>query len=212
MNNDGLHRCHAVIPAAGFSRRMGTPKLLLDVAGRPVIVRLIEALQSGGVDTIHVLAREEDRSLRTVLANSPAECHQTVEPTPDMRASVEQLLERVRLRCSPTEDDAWLLCPADHPALSALVVSRLIAEHRRHPKAILVPVHAGRRGHPTLFPWTLAARVPSIPAGQGVNWLLNDHGTRVVEVLLDDPSILIDLDIPDDYERLLLKLRGLSTE
>lgn len=182
---------------------MGVPKLLLEVAGKPVIARLIEALLTGGVDSVHILVREEDTSLRDLLANQPVTVALAPNGTPDMRRSVELLLQTIQQDQQPQAGDAWLLCPADHPILAADVITELLAARSNHPAAILVPVCGQRRGHPTLFPWPIAAAVNSIPAGQGINWLLREQSLPVVEVPVTTRSILLDLDTPEDYRRLL---------
>jgi molybdenum cofactor cytidylyltransferase len=186
---------------------MGRPKLLLDVGGHTVIRRLIDALSEGGVDEAHVLVREEDAALRKELERTPAVVHVAAGDPPDMQASVEQLLARIAETVRPAEDAAWLLCPADHPVLSAQVIARMCAESAVHQDAILVPTHGGRRGHPTLFPWPAARRVPSIPQDQGLNWLLSRRDAQVVEVSVDDPGILQDLDAPEDYQRLITQTK-----
>lgn len=200
--------CHAVIPAAGLSRRMGVPKLLLDVAGKPVVTRLIEALQTGGVDSVNILVREEDAPLRELLADLPVTVALAPDATPDMRRSVELLLAQIQQDRQPQPSDAWLLCPADHPVLVADVIARILAARVAHPASILVPVHDHQRGHPTLFPWSTAAAVKSIPAGQGINRLLRDGLVPVIEVTVDNRSILLDLDTPEDYQRLLEESDG----
>lgn len=60
----------------------------------------------------------------------------------------------------------------------------------------MVPNHNGRRGHPVLFPWLLAAAVGQLREDQGVNALL-ERGP-VVEVPFDLPRAA-DIDTPDEY-------------
>jgi CTP:molybdopterin cytidylyltransferase MocA len=181
---------------------MGRHKLLLDVGGTPVIARLVAALQAGGVDDVHMIVREDDVGLRSVASELPVVCHVVDHETPDMRSSVEHLLSRIELSAAPTDDDRWLLCPADHPVLDAGVIATLLRASQPQPHAILVPVHDGERGHPTLLPWPLARRVPTIPVGHGINWLVRNSGIPVVEIPVASRSVLLDLDTPEDYEHL----------
>jgi molybdenum cofactor cytidylyltransferase len=197
-----LGRVWGVIPAAGLSRRMGQHKLLLDAGGWTVMHRLVDALLTGGVDGVHVLVREDDRPLHAELAATAACVHTVPSATPDMRSSVEQLLTRLAARVDPQPHDAWLLCPADHPVLQADVIRRLLETSATHPGAIVLPTHAGRRGHPTLFPWPLVEAVRRIPPGRGLNWLIAHPPAPIIETPCDDPSVLFDLDTPADYERL----------
>jgi molybdenum cofactor cytidylyltransferase len=199
-----LPRIFAVVPAAGFSRRMGRPKLLLPLGGRAVIARVLEALRGGGVDATYVLARADDVGLQRELDGSGVHTVLADDATEDMRASAELLLSRIREEQHPLRNDAWLLAPADYPVLNPSVVSRLIASWRADPAGIVVPACGGRSGHPTLFGWPFAERVACIPAGEGLNRLLRDGAGQVRQVDFESPEILQDLDTPADYERLKL--------
>lgn len=195
-------RVFAVVPAAGHSRRMGRHKLLLTVQGQTVIRRLVEVLMSAGVDNLFVLVREDDRALRAELATTAARVRTVPESTPDMRASVALLLAAIESEINPTERDAWLLSPADHPVLKVAVVRSLLQAWSAGCGPILVPTCEGRRGHPTLFAWQFASQVGSIPANHGLDWLLRQQAAAVVELPMDEPDVLLDLDTPADYERL----------
>jgi molybdenum cofactor cytidylyltransferase len=199
-----LPRIFAVVPAAGLSRRMGQPKLLLPVGGRTVIARVLDALRCGGVAATYVLLRCDDLELQQEI-RSRGVCTELVErPTEDMRASVQRLLQRIAEEQSPRTEDAWLLAPADHPVLNPLIVARLIEEWRAHPTGVVVPTCGRRRGHPTLFGWPLAEQVARLPAGQGLNRLLQDVPEQVRAIAVESPEILQDLDTPADYARLKL--------
>lgn len=183
---------------------MGQPKLLLRLGEHTVIARVQDALRTGGVDATYVLTRRDDRELQQQIRGNHVCSVVTDEPTADMRASVEILLRQMEVERHPSPEDAWLLVPADHPVLDADVVAALIAAWREKPVGIVVPVFDGRRGHPTLFGWPLAAQVSTIPAGEGLNRLLRDAPDQVREVAVPTAGILQDLDTPADYERLKL--------
>jgi molybdenum cofactor cytidylyltransferase len=202
-----IPRVFAIVPAAGHSRRMGQPKLLLTVSGRSIIRRLIDALRAGGVTRVFVLVRETDPELQAELAGTDARVVLTAD-TPDMRASVVALLDVVEREESPRASDGWLLAPADHPLLEPGVIAELLAARQAGQTEILAPVHAGRRGHPTYLSWDLAGCVASIPVGEGVNRLLRDCAEQTREVPTASPEVLFDLDTPDDLERLRRRLAG----
>lgn len=195
-------RIFAVIPAAGESRRMGRAKLLLPLGGRSVIARLLDALSQPRIAARIVVVRPGDDVLRTEAESAGATVVVPSSPPPDMRASVAHALDDISRRLSPTDNDSWLLVPADHPVLEDQVV-RSIAETWLSGNAkILVPTCNGRRGHPTLFRWELARDVPEIPEDRGLDWLLDKYAGQVEKFEIADESILCDLDTPEDYERL----------
>lgn len=181
---------------------MGRPKLLLPLGGVTVIGRVLEALAHAEVDATYVLLRQDDRAMQAEMRGTGAHVVLTERPTTDMRASVELLLDVIRAERVPAAEDAWLLSPADHPLLSGAVLQQVLTAWRETQAGIVVPVFAGRRGHPTLFAWRYADQLAAIPVDRGLNWLLGEHAAEVHEAPVDDPDVLVDLDEPAEYERL----------
>jgi molybdenum cofactor cytidylyltransferase len=207
MNEPQQDRVFAVVPAAGHSRRMGRDKLLLTIQGRTVIGRLLEALRAAGVAETVVVIRPNDEPLAQAVAAAGASLVRPEQEPPDMRASVELGLAAVRERFTPTAQDAWLLVPADHPILDADQLRAILKAWVNSEASILVPTHAGRRGHPTVFRWSLAAAVARLPKDCGVNALVRDSDD-VLEFPCESDAVLLDLDTPDDVERLNSRLSG----
>ena len=193
----------AVIPAAGLSRRMGQPKLLMPVGSKTVIERLLAVLTDAGVEDVVVVCRREDSELHATVKKWGATVIQPDTDPPDMRTSVAHALDWFRSTIKPEESDGWMLIPADHPVLTTTTVSQLIQAWKESSADIAVPVHDGRRGHPTIFGWPAAQQVASIPSNQGLNQLLRNTSNTVLEVSVDDPAVLFDLDTPEDYERMI---------
>jgi molybdenum cofactor cytidylyltransferase len=206
---------HAVIPAAGLSRRMGRPKLVLNLGGQSVIARLLNALNCDAVTSTTIVYRKSDSELHEEIqraisshklnAASISAIQPDLDP-PDMRASVQIALDKIRSSYKPQDNDGWLLIPADHPILESETLAELIAAWNEKQPDVLVPSHAGRGGHPTFFRWSLASTVPEIPADQGINFLTKQP-QQVHRKPVASDSILCDLDTPEDYERLLSRIR-----
>jgi molybdenum cofactor cytidylyltransferase len=199
----------AVVPAAGKSTRMGRPKLALPVGASTVLERVIQALRGGGIDHVLVVLGPHVADLAGMAQAAGAHVLPLAAETPDMRATVEHGLHWFEERFHPGDGDAWLLVPADHPTLDAAIVRQLLAAHATDPdRLVVVPTHAGRRGHPTLLSWRLVAGIAALPAGQGLNTYLRQHGRNTLEVHVEQPEVLFDLDTPEDYARLVAWARG----
>jgi molybdenum cofactor cytidylyltransferase len=182
---------------------MGRPKLSLPLGGRTVLEHVLGALRRAGVDHSLVIVGPHAAGLGPLAAAGGAHVLHLPGETADMRATVEHGLRWLGERFGPAPDDAWLLVPADHPALAPGGVGALEEARRSHPAhSIFVPTHAGRRGHPTLLAWRHAAAVAGLPPGAGLNAFVRAHSADVLEVPVDDPDVLCDLDTPADYERL----------
>jgi molybdenum cofactor cytidylyltransferase len=197
----------ALVPAAGRSRRMGAPKLLLDLGGKTVIARVLAALSQAGLAERIVVLHPQDEALRREVEQQGGRALLPPSPPPEMRDSIALGLRQVAREMAERGEEAdldspWILIPADHPVVLAETVTILLEAARRNPGQILVPTHEGRRGHPTVFRWKQALEMDQIPAGKGFNWLLKRNSAAVIEVAVASPSVLVDLDTPEDYERL----------
>lgn len=166
-----------------------------------MIRSLIERWKLAGVDRIVVVVAPDDPRLATCCAAAGVEVVRPAQAPPEMKDSVRLALDHLRATAAPGDGDVWLLAPADSPRLPPTVVRRLLAASRREPDAIFVPSYGGRRGHPVLFPWRLAAEIGQLEAGEGVNALLRRHPVR--ELACEAAEVLDDLDTPQDYQRLL---------
>ena len=136
------------------------------------------------------LATEAERAGARVVVADP--------PPADMRASIEHGLDRLEREPTP---DTLLIAPGDSPGIVAELVARVVAQARADPRAIIVPSSQGRRGHPIALPWSLSAEIRDLPDDVGVNALIARHAGRVVEIDVDHPDSLADLDTPEDYRR-----------
>lgn len=203
-------RMFALIPAAGRSRRMGTSKLLLPWQGTTVIEHLIATLTRADIAAVVIVMRPDDVALQDVVQRTSAVAVIPDHEPPDMRDSVELGLRAIRQRFAPTDEDAWLLIPADHPLLEAEVLDGLLERWRLGDCEALMPTFDRKRGHPTLLSWSLAARVEQLPREVGVNSLLRSPTTRVIELPTARESVLTDLDTPEDYARWQQKLASQS--
>lgn len=203
-----MSRLFAVVPAAGRSRRMGRPKLLMRLGETTVIGRLLDHLQQAGVVERLVVVRRDDEPLAAAVRERGATLVQPALDPPDMRASVACALEALQSSRSPSDRDGWLLIPADAVLLEPGVIANLREVWDREQPLILVPEFEGRRGHPVCFRWGLAREVGTIPPDHGVNWLVQQHAAEVRTWTAPDRSVLFDLDTPEDYEALCRQLRS----
>jgi molybdenum cofactor cytidylyltransferase len=192
-----------MIPAAGRSVRMGSPKLLLPWGEKTVIEAVLAAWRESRVSQIVMTVHPDDVQLAKIAAAAGAEIV-TVDPPPvDMKASVLAGLDYVEAKYRPGPNDAWLLAPADMPMLPAQSIDLLLTVWNenlsRNAQEILALSRAGRRGHPVLFPWAFVAAARELGPDEGLNRLLDEFGCR--ELPVEDEGGFVDLDTPEEYRR-----------
>jgi molybdenum cofactor cytidylyltransferase len=187
----------ALLLAAGRSRRMGAPKLLLPWKGGTVLRTVATAFLDAGVDRVIVVTPPDAADLREALTGLAV--HWAVNPRPDgeMLASV-----RCGLAAAPDWVRTFLVSPADLPLLHAPLIRALLEAHEKRGARLTVPVWQGRRGHPLIFDASLREEVMTSHDGVGLRGLLQTHATEVFEWPAPDPSPCEDLDTREDYERL----------
>lgn len=209
----------AVVPAAGRSRRMGRPKLLLPFGAGTVLGATLAALAAGGARRIAVVGRPDDRDLDAWLRRGAASelarrLRLSGAPGPDLLRAINPEPERGMLSSvfaglealggAGAESDAEevvLVCPADLPALSPATVAAVL-ERSAAGAALALPVHGGRRGHPLAIGPALLREVPALDLAVGLRQLLERHPGEVAEVAVDDSGCLRDVDTPEDYRAL----------
>ena len=193
----------AIILAAGASRRMGKPKLLLKVEGKTIIARQLALLSSAGIWQTAVVMRPYDRELLAEVdacEDPPTFIVENATKDPDdMFSSVLRGLSKPRWDEKITHLGIFL---ADQILLRKRTVQKLIAWSEAHPDRIIQPAYAGRRGHPIFIP---RKYVKPIVNGQAKS--LRD-ALRVLQtgrssLTVDDPGILFDVDTPEDFHKAL---------
>jgi molybdenum cofactor cytidylyltransferase len=198
-------RHFAVVPAAGHGVRLGGAKLLLPLAGRPLILHALAAWQKSKVERTVVVVRPDDPSLAHVVQEAGAEVVVPALPPPDMKASLQAALRHIAVKYCPTAAAAFLVAPADMPQLSASIIDRLIERYSRNSVGrILAPTLNGRQGHPVLFPWRLAAEVHALGANEGLNAIVQRNQPVLVpceDLVAKDESPFADVDTPEEYQR-----------
>ncbi len=203
----------AIVPAAGRSQRMGSPKQLIEVAGRPLLVSVAERLAAADVSGVLVVTRSEiaaaigldesNRETRTGVRPMAALVHVVIndDPATEMIDSVRIGVRWWAAQTAPASDDGYLVCPADHAGISSADVSACVAAYRAASDSIIVAAYRGRRGHPLIFPATLADFVYSNACAAGLNALPRAHPARVKLVECGSASVVDDVDTPADLQQ-----------
>lgn len=178
-----------IILAAGRSRRMGSPKALLEWKGGTVLDRMI-GLVGAVADPVIVVVGFHAESIPP-----SARALRVVNPAPD-RGMLSSL--QCGLRAVPGACEAVLFTPVDYPAVTVETVRALAAV--RAPVAI--PVFEGRRGHPVLISRPVAAEILALPEGARASDVIRHHLDRAIMVEVNDRGVVEDIDDPEAYQRL----------
>src|SRR5688572_12231388 len=139
-------RTGVVILAAGASTRMGTSKQLLELDGKPLLVRAVEAALNSPVWPVVVVLGANAEKIRPVLARHPVLVTENPAWAEGMAASIRAGV--TTLQQFSRHLDAALIALCDQPAFSSDTISRLIETQRATGRSIAAAHYAGRNGAP----------------------------------------------------------------
>jgi molybdenum cofactor cytidylyltransferase len=183
----------AVVPAAGRSERFGGAKLVADVDGRPMLERVIRSLVDGGVgDVVVVLAPQSAAVPALVPALALPRVRTVVNPDPG-----RGMFSTVLTGLAGAEGDPILVLPGDLPFVRAKTVAAVVDEARRT-GLLVVPTYRGERGHPVAIPGPLRQAVLSWDVASNLSACLKRLAPDRLELPVDDPGVLRDVDVPAD--------------
>ena len=187
----------AVILAAGESRRMGQPKMLLPWGNETVLTHVINVFQGAGVKDILVVtggAREQvedllaEQQVTTVYNGAYIEG----EMLSSIQCGIGSLMRQTQ---------AVLIGLGDQPQVQAESVRKVCEAYRESKSNIIVPSYRMRRGHPWLVAQSLWDELLEVKSPQSPRDFLNAHRDEIHYVEVDDPNILADLDTPAEYQK-----------
>jgi nicotine blue oxidoreductase len=185
-----------VVLAAGGSTRMGRPKQLVELGGRPLLAHALAALDEAPVD-------------RVVVA---------------LGGAAGEVLDRVDLgRAEPLVVEGWaagmgyvlaatlaqaggdwgavVVLLGDQPLVTGPAVARVVEAWRAGAGPVVTATYGGRPGHPRLFDRRLLPDLLRLTGDAGARDLVAADPDRVHRVEVGDLAGDADVDVEADLDR-----------
>ncbi|MDK9704157.1 MAG: NTP transferase domain-containing protein [Sulfuritalea sp.] len=191
-------RVAALVLAAGSGTRMGPGnKVLREVGGVPMLRRAVNAALASRCSSVRVVTGFGAEEAKGCLAGLDVD----FSHNPDFLTGMASSL-RCGLAALPDDSDAVVILLADMPFIHGGHIDRLIAAFDPQQAKIVVPMKAGRRGNPILWPRAFFAEMQAVEGDVGARDVLRRHADQIEAVAFDDDAIFADVDTPAALDEL----------
>ncbi len=194
-----------VILAAGRSQRFGgrRPKLIHELDGNPLARRVARAALDSRLRQVIVVLGHAASEVGAALAGLDVLWIENMDYEEGQSTSV-----RTGLAAVDSAARAAMFLLADQPLISSRLIDRLIAAYGETGRAIVRPVAGDRRGAPVLWDRSLFGELATLEGDEGARQLLPRYADSVLEVAIEDPLELADVDRIEDIQMLNRALRA----
>lgn len=187
----------AVILAAGESKRMRQPKMLLPWGSGIVLTHVISTFREAGLEDIVVVTGGAKEKVEGAISDLDVN---TVF-NPDFARG--EMLSSIQcgIRAATRQTQAVLIGLGDQPQVRAGSVRMVCEAYGETKSDIIVPSFNRRRGHPWLVARSLWGELLTMESPRSPRDFLETHQEKIHYANVDDSGILFDLDTPEDYQR-----------
>lgn len=189
--------CAGVVLAAGESRRFGQPKPLLDWRGEPFVRVVAKVALNPGLSPVIVVTGSNAEAVEGSIADLPIQVARNENWGEGQASSI-----RRGLSACPIGAASAMFLLADQPQVTSDVIRALLELHATALDPIVAPlILEERRGNPVLFDCRTFADLRLLHGDAGGREIFSKHRVRYLP--WHDRGLLLDVDTPDDYQRLI---------
>jgi molybdenum cofactor cytidylyltransferase len=187
----------AAILAAGESQRMGQPKALVPFQGLSFVEHLVMATRHARIGITRIVLGAGAEHIRAKLPVDSA----SIIINPDWPKGQLSSIHAAIRSLQPGATEGLMICPVDHPLISPYLVAELVRAFDSTEKAVVLPKHHGRRGHPVIFRAALYEELLAAPHEVGARQVVWDHATEIAEVETEEEGVILNLNDPETLRK-----------
>ena len=198
-----VHAVHekvaGIVLAGGGSSRLGKPKQLMEWQGIPLVRHVCLTAISAGLSPLLVVSGAVSDQVKAALEGMPV----TFSHNPNWESGQASSV-RSGVQALPADCGSAVFLLSDQPQVPVDLLKALVEAHARTLYPLVAPRVQGQRANPVLFDSVVFPELLKLRGDSGGRSLFSDPRRYPVEwVDWDDPNLLLDVDTPADYQRLL---------
>lgn len=186
---------HVLVLAAGASTRLGQPKQLVRLGGRPALHGVVSSAVALAGHAVSVVIGAHAGEMTRLLARSPASVVINRQWQEGLASSI-----RCGLAALPSACESVLILLGDQVAVTADDLKRLAGAWNEQDNLIAAATYDRHVGVPAIFPRMCFSELAQLRGDQGARRLIERNAERLVRVPM--PNAAVDLDTPADLAAL----------
>lgn len=190
----GRNELAGVVLAAGASNRLGRPKQLVTFDGRSLLQHAVDKCLPVCPLGVVVVTGAEREAVGKTLESEPVLIVHNRAWRDGLASSITTGIAVV-----PADSKAVLLMLCDQPKLSATELVQLVSVWAGHPDRVVASRYGSTFGAPAIFPRAVFPMLEALRGDRGAKSVI---GQLVDAILVDVPGAELDIDHPEDLDRL----------
>jgi len=183
-------RVRALLLCGGKSSRFGSDKLLAALDGQPLVAHSVRHLLAGAGNALAVVPTGS-KALKRALDDAGCDVLESADCVRGMGAS---LAAGVRAAAGAR---GWIVALGDMPFVKPITIAAIVDRIEKG-ATIAAPGYQGVRGHPVGFAARLEGELLALDGDEGAKRVLAAHRDEVEVLLVTDPGVSADVDVPGD--------------
>jgi molybdenum cofactor cytidylyltransferase len=190
---------HVLVLAAGASTRLGQPKQLVQIGGRPALHIAVSNAVAVAGNAVTVVIGANAGDLTYLLSHSPASAIVNRQWEEGIASSI-----RCGLSVVPAAADAAMIVLGDQVCVTSDDLKRLLAAWNRQENDIAAATYERHVGVPAIFPRWCFSELAQLRGDEGARKILQRNPERIARVPMTNAGF--DLDTPEDLAALTKKM------
>ena len=185
-----------IILASGYSKRMGTNKLLLSFKDKTIIENIIEEVIYSKLEKVYIVCRENE--VKEIVGKYPIQIIINEMAHEGQSTSIVEAIKEV-----DNNFDSYMFLMGDQPLMNRDFINKMIDFYYSNNSSILVPYYNGKRGTPVIFSSKWKNDLLKLKGDEGGRQIIRDNSEDVLEYKVESEILGMDIDKAEDYERIL---------
>ncbi len=186
----------SIILAAGLSRRMGKPKLLLRHRGKSLVRTVAENVLAAARGEVILVTGAYSREVMQEVCELPLVTVYNSLYALGQGTSLAAGAKAVDPSCSGV-----MVLMGDQPLITPSLISNLAETFLQAGCLVMRPTYRGCPGHPVFFRNCLLPELVNLSGDRGARLVLEAHRRDLLLYPVEDQGVCFDVDTPEDYEK-----------